>query len=109
MGYAKDLESTSLAAAVYDSGRQQLWVKFNSGRCYRYDGVPSDVAFGLASANSAGSYLNVNIARSFPFRERVLEDFESAFVRGGEDRRSGFILSFPGMEQASFLRMRQAA
>ena len=108
MNYAKKLHSSAISAAVYDAQRKHLWIRFSSDRCYRYDGVPSEVAFGLVSANSAGTYLSANIARQYSYRYRLLEDFESAFERGAEDCRSGFILSFPGMEQASFLRMRQA-
>lgn len=55
------LSSSNLNAMRYDPSTQTLQIRFQSGRSYDYQGVPQEVADGLASAQSPGAYFNAAI------------------------------------------------
>lgn len=65
--------SSNVGGYRYDAATHELHVRFNSGTSYVYSGVPPAVAEELRSADSAGSYIQRNIARVFPFK-RVNQD-----------------------------------
>lgn len=47
-----------------------LVVATKDGRCYRYDGIPRDLADGLAQASSKGSFVNAVVKKGgFPCTE----------------------------------------
>ena len=63
------MPSTVIRRFAYDSGRQELWVEFVSGRRYIYSLVPEEVATTFGSAFSKGIYFNSRIRDRFPCRE----------------------------------------
>lgn len=65
--------SSNVGGYRYDAATSELHVRFNSGGSYVYSGVPPTVVEELRSAESAGSYIQRNIARAFPFK-RVNQD-----------------------------------
>lgn len=54
----RPLASSSLKAYGYDEASQTLAVEFKNGRTYRYPGIAPEAAAGLATAKSAGRYVN---------------------------------------------------
>ncbi len=55
------LASSNLNALRYDEVERVLQIRFNSGRTYSYKDVPPDVAEGLSTAGSPGSFFHSNI------------------------------------------------
>ncbi len=66
-----------------------LLVALKEGRCYRYGGIPQDLADGLAKADSAGGFLNAVIKKGgFPCTE--LDEAEvDALLREASPMSSG--------------------
>lgn len=63
-----DVESSNLAAVAYDSGSQELYIRFHyNNMVYRYDDVPDEIYKGLMSASSKGQYFAFNIRDRFTF------------------------------------------
>ncbi len=57
--------SSNLSAVGYEKGT--LYVSFNSGGLYSYDGVPETVYRGLMTAASHGSYFAAHIKNSYRY------------------------------------------
>ncbi|HEY7770718.1 KTSC domain-containing protein [Longimicrobium sp.] len=62
------LDSSSLASAGYDPGRQVLEVEFLNGGVYEYDDVPEETYRALLDADSKGRFLNAEIKPHHPSR-----------------------------------------
>lgn len=60
------ISSSNISGAEYDEISQQLYVTFNSGVRYRYDGVDQETVDEFQGAPSAGGYLHDSIKGSFP-------------------------------------------
>jgi hypothetical protein len=60
------MESSALAAVVYDGHRQVLQAEFRDGSIYQYSAVPARVYEELQSANSKGGFFNRSIRGHFP-------------------------------------------
>lgn len=67
------MPSTVIRRFVYDTGSQELWIEFVSGRRYVYEDVPDAVADALRSAFSKGVYFNSRIREQFKCREVTRE------------------------------------
>ena len=63
------MPSTVIRRFVYDTGSQELWVEFVTGRRYVYEEVPDEVASALRSAFSKGVYFNTRIRDRYRYRE----------------------------------------
>lgn len=63
------LDSSAIDAARYDARAQQLFVRFTTGRVYRYDDVSPFVARALVTAPSPGEYFNEVIRDGFEYEE----------------------------------------
>ena len=59
------VRSSSIDAVGYDAERQELHVRFGSGRTYVYYGVAPEAHAGLLQAESKGRYLNDEIKRRY--------------------------------------------
>ena len=70
-GFAKIEHSSNIDAVKYDSAVRELEIKFKNGSHYAYFGVPGDVAEGLVTAKSAGSYFSAKIRGVY--KHRVLK------------------------------------
>lgn len=64
-GYSTELKSSMLRHAAYDPATKELLVTFAAGGVYKCSGVPSNIADGLISADSAGKYYLQNIKGKF--------------------------------------------
>lgn len=64
----QDVYSSDASSIGYDDETQTMYVTFQRGGTYAYQGVPEDVARDAANAASVGSYLNENIKGSYPYR-----------------------------------------
>lgn len=62
------VNSSNLSAVGYDRSTRVLYISFNSGSTYAYDGVPEHVYIGLMNATSKGSYHAAYIKNSYPYR-----------------------------------------
>jgi hypothetical protein len=63
----KNLSSSNVTQYKYDSKTREMVIVFHGGRPYAFRGVPQDVADGLETAASAGSYVNRKIKGQYPF------------------------------------------
>ena len=59
--------SSSLCSVGYDPESSTLDIEFNSGKVYRYSGVPTEEHQSLMSASSHGTYFNANIRDRYPY------------------------------------------
>ena len=60
------VESSMIHAAGYDDANEELEVVFNSGRIYRYKGVPREVYEELLAADSKGQYMRACVIDVYP-------------------------------------------
>ena len=60
------VESSMIHAVGYDDAAQELEVVFNSGKTYRYTGVPRTVYEELLAADSKGQYMRANVIDVYP-------------------------------------------
>jgi len=63
------MPSTAIRRFDYDPQSQTLDVEFVSGRCYRYAGVPSEVAEAFRGAFSKGRFFNARVRDAYPCEE----------------------------------------
>ena len=66
------LESRTLASALYHPDRRQLELEFRTGKRYLYFGVPPMTYHALLLALSKGAFFNANIRNRFPFQNLSL-------------------------------------
>ncbi len=59
------VSSSNISSVGYDADTQTLVVTFNSGRTYRYGGVPESEYTNMLNANSVGSYFANSIKNFF--------------------------------------------
>ena len=62
------VKSSDISEVGYDADTQTLYVRFNSGAEYAYDGVPPEEHENLVNAGSVGSALNDSIKGQYPYR-----------------------------------------
>jgi hypothetical protein len=60
-------ESSSIAAFAYTAEDMMLFVRFKTGRTYRYAGVPAGVYGAFARAGSKGTFFNSQIQGRYAF------------------------------------------
>jgi hypothetical protein len=72
-----EVESSMIQAVGYDPDNRELEVLFNSGKTYRYIGVPKEEYEGLLNAESKGRYM----------RGHIIEVYPDYLVRGKRRRR----------------------
>ena len=60
-GVCLPLTSACLATMCYDPEAETLDLEFVSGHSFSYSGVPQDIALGLLTASSHGTYYNSEI------------------------------------------------
>jgi hypothetical protein len=63
------LQSKTLASALYHPRRRQLELEFRSAKRYLYFQVPLQCYRQLLRADSKGTYFNRNIRNRFPFQD----------------------------------------
>ncbi|GAB7015456.1 KTSC domain-containing protein [Methanogenium cariaci] len=63
------VSSSNVAEVGYDKQSSQLYVRFNNGGLYVYDGVPFNEFEYLKNASSVGTYLAQNIKNRYPYRK----------------------------------------
>jgi hypothetical protein len=52
------IASSAVSSYGYDASTKTLAVEFKNGRTFHYEGIDADAAAGLATAKSAGRYVN---------------------------------------------------
>ena len=62
------MPSTAIASHRYDPRRRALFIRFQNGGEYLYDGVPETVGLGLAGAVSKGRFFQDRILDRYPFK-----------------------------------------
>lgn len=60
------VESSMIQAVGYDAKAQELEVVFNSGKTYRYTGVPRTVYEELLEADSKGQFMRAYVIDVYP-------------------------------------------
>ncbi len=68
------LDSTTLAAAAYDSRRETLELDFRDRTRYTYSGVTPDMYRDYLGADSKGSFFNRYIRSRFPYVKIDIEN-----------------------------------
>lgn len=64
---SSQIEAVLIGMIPGDSSFVDLSVRFKKGSTYTYTDVPTDVAEGLVTADSAGKYLNANIKGKYSY------------------------------------------
>lgn len=64
----KDVYSSMVESVGYDDEAQVMFVTFNTGKTYAYQGVSEDEARDASNAASVGSYINENIKGRYSYR-----------------------------------------
>jgi hypothetical protein len=72
-----EVESSMIQAVGYDPESKELEVLFDSGKTYRYTGVPQEEYEGLLKAESKGRYM----------RGYIIDVYPDYLVRGKRRRR----------------------
>jgi hypothetical protein len=62
-------ESSSIAAFAYEAEDMMLFVRFKTGRTYRYAGVPSSVFSAFSRADSKGTFFNAQVQGRYPYSQ----------------------------------------
>lgn len=63
------VDSSNIRAIGYDEDNLELWVEFNDGSTYIYNGVPEILHTEIMDAPSKGSYLNRVIKGNYEFHK----------------------------------------
>lgn len=63
------VESSMICEVGYDAEAQMLEVVFNSGKIYRYTGVPPTVYAEVLASASKGQYMRACIIDIYPVRQ----------------------------------------
>ena len=63
------VDSRAFAAVAYRAGKRQLYVRFQSGKIYRYFDFPRHQYDELLAAESKGTYFAENIRGKFLYEE----------------------------------------
>ena len=63
------VDSSMIDAVGYDERSRTMEVVFNSGRVYRYLGVPKEEYDGLLAAGSKGSYMHANVIDCYAYEQ----------------------------------------
>lgn len=63
------LDSSSLRSAGYDEGSSELEIEFQSGRVYRFSGVPAGLYLWLARSRDKGGLFNRLIRDRYPYTD----------------------------------------
>jgi len=71
------VESSIFRGAVYDEGKQELYLRFHSGEVYRYFDVPERKYQEFLAADSKGGYFRQNILGQFAY-ERMHKAWRAA-------------------------------
>jgi hypothetical protein len=69
MDWISTPESSSVAAFAYEAEDMTLFVRFKTGRTYRYSGVPSSVYEDFADADSKGTFFNAQVQGRYPYSQ----------------------------------------
>jgi len=67
MNWTHTPESSSIAAFAYAADELTLYIRFKTGRTYRYAGVPAGVYGAFARADSKGTFFNSQIQGRYAF------------------------------------------
>ena len=62
-----DLETASIQAIDYDAQRAKLLVRFVSGECFVYVGVPGEVHRSFCEAEAKGRFFLSEICDRYPY------------------------------------------
>ncbi len=63
--------SSNILSAGYDPATKTLEIQFNTGKIYRYEGVPEATYKGMWEAESMGKYVAANIATKYKYKAQV--------------------------------------
>lgn len=86
--------SSNIDAVGYMKERNDLFVRFNSGRVYAYAQVPYDLYESLILAPSKGVFFNARIKKAFTWKEVVASGGDVVLV----DEDDGPLLQKPKLE-----------
>ena len=78
------IDSTVFTSAAYDEEKRQLFLRFHSGKVYRYLGFPPDQYDEFEAAESKGQYFGAHIRGKFRDEEvrEALSHRELAYFSG---------------------------
>ena len=68
MDWINTPDSSSIAAFAYSAEDLHLYVRFKTGRSYRYAGVPESVYAAFKRADSKGAFFNAQVQGRYAFR-----------------------------------------
>jgi hypothetical protein len=62
-----DVESSNVSQIGYDGDEMVLYVRFNNGYLYFYEGVPPDVWEQMLYSDSKGRFVHTNLKGRYPY------------------------------------------
>lgn len=62
-----DVESSNVAEIGYDGDEMVLYVRFNKGALYYYEGVPPDVWEQFLYTDSKGRFIHTDLKGRYPY------------------------------------------
>lgn len=60
-----NVESSNIESVGYESG--SLFVKYQSGKTYKYDEVPEDLFYNILGARSKGKMINESVKPNYKY------------------------------------------
>jgi hypothetical protein len=72
--FSAAVNSSTIKGLSYSEDAKALAVVFHNGLSYMYTGVPKEVATGLLSAESVGSYHSSKVKGCYPYLKVGLQD-----------------------------------
>lgn len=100
------IKSTNLKAVGYNPITQNLLIQFNSGKLYKYGGVPESSYNGLMAASSRGSFFSTVIRDAYSFEEIGVNEVDFLMNEGKtapkprkkvSSRKHQQMISWPGV------------
>jgi hypothetical protein len=64
----RSVESSCVAAAGYEAGREEVYVEYVDGDTYAYAPVPHVIWRAFQAADSKGRFVNTVLKPNFPYR-----------------------------------------
>ena len=64
----REVKSSSMRRIGYEYHTHTMDIEFNSGRIYRYNGVPPEIVNNLLNAGSKGEYFAAHVVGKYPYR-----------------------------------------
>jgi len=67
--HLQPVESSNISEIGFDQDTEELYVRFKSGKVYKYTNVPFSIYTALMEADSIGSFFHKEIRTAFDYQQ----------------------------------------